>query len=153
MRYYFYTLNEEVYHENKSIDKMLELEDELLVKASNTNNKKEIALFMHGVSLSHKIRHDRSELSKRYEFQNGQDARKFRRYGVKEIDKEVYDLILEDDKKIVSGFNQKTLDLMDKFGHKEDGWHFPFYVDAENKSHLKWKLKQMFSEYKQFILK
>jgi hypothetical protein len=63
------------------------------------------------------------------------------------------DKIVEDDKRIVSSFNKKTLNLMDKFGHKKDGWHFPFYVDAESRSHLKWRLKQMFPEYKEFIFK
>jgi len=132
---------------------LLKLEDELLAKASKTNNKNEKAWFLHGVSLSQKNRHIRREASKKYEFQNGQDARNFRRYGVKEITEEVYNQILEDEKRIVSGFNHKTLDLMDEFDHRKDGWHFPFYVDVENKSHLKWKLKQMFPEYKQFILK
>ena len=108
---------------------------------------------MSGVAQSHELKYNRNKYNEQYEFQNGQDARYFRRYGVKEIDEETYNQITEDDRRIVLSFNQKTLYLMDKFGHRKDGWHFPFYVDAESRSHLKWKLKQMFPEYEEFIFK
>jgi uncharacterized protein YneR len=143
MRYYFYTLNKEHRPEDRVLEK------ELLTKSSNTNDKELFSWYMLAVAQLQKLRKRDEE----YEFQNGQDVRYFVRYGVKEINEETYNQIVEDDIRIVSGFNQKTLDLMNKFGHRKDGWHFPFYVDAESRSHLKWKLKQMFPEYKEFIFK
>jgi hypothetical protein len=143
MRYYFYTLNKEHRPEDRVLEK------ELLTKSSNTNDKELFSWYMIAVAQLQKLR----KRDEQYEFQNGQDARYFVRYGVKEINEETYNQIVEDDIRIVSGFNQKTLDLMNKFGHRKDGWHFPFYVDAESRSHLKWKLKQMFPEYKEFIFK
>lgn len=151
--YYFYTLNEDRTPSCEIMDDIEKLETELLNKASKTEDKKLQAWYMHGVGMSHRLKNDRIRNREAFEFQNGQDARYFVRYGVKEIDEEDYNRIVEDDKRIVSRFNEKTLKLMDKFNHRKDGWHFPFKVEAESKGHLKWKLKQMFPEYSEFILK
>ena len=120
MRYYFYTLNEQREPEDKTTDKIEELEGELLKKASKTEDKELIAWYMSGVAQSHELKYNRNKYNEQYEFQNGQDARYFRRYGVKEIDEETYNQITEDDRRIVLSFNQKTLYLMDKFGHRKD---------------------------------
>lgn len=85
--------------------------------------------------------------SEEFEFQNGQDARYFTRYGVKEVDEEGYNRIVEDDVRITKSFNEKTLGLMDKFNHRKDGWHFPFCIEVESKSHLRWKLNEMYPDY------
>lgn len=152
MRYYFYTLNKVEYPEDKILNDVQRLEGELLEKASKTNDPKEKAWYLHGVMFGHEVKHDRYTSNKKYELQNGQDIRFFSRYGVKETDEEGYNQIVEDDKRIVKSFNEKTLRLLSEFNQRTDGWHFPFYVDAESKSHLRWILNKMFPEYDTFIL-
>lgn len=74
------------------------------------------------------------------------------RYGIKEITEEGYNIIVDDEKRIVKNLNEKSLKLLKKFDHRTDGRHFPFTVEAENKGHLKWILKKMFPDYTDFIL-
>jgi len=151
--YFFYTLNKQRTPTDKNMEEIHKTERELLKKASETKDKQLQSWYMHGVAMSHGLKNDRMLRSEQYQFQNGQDARYFVRYGVKEIHEKDFLEIEADEERIVKSFNEKTLKLMDDFGHRKDGWHFPFSIDAESKSHLKWKLKQMFPDFEEFIFK
>lgn len=63
-----------------------------------------------------------------YILQNGVDVRRFREEGIKEISKEDYDRIVEDDKRIVASRNEKSKKLIAKYLPKdfENSWHRPF---------------------------
>lgn len=146
-KYYFYTLNKEQTPSDKIMDDVERLETELLDKSSKTKDKELKSWYMYGVAMSHDLKNNRRRNREEFEFQNGQDARYFVRYGVKEIDENSYNCIVEDDKRIVSSFNDKTLKLMEKYNHRKDGWHFPFIIEANDRSHLKWILKNKYPNY------
>ena len=142
--HFFYVLNKVEYPE-----KIIEYDEYLIDSQLNfLKNKDTLGLIITSSAIN-----DSMDFNESYLLPNGQDVRYFTRYGVKEIsEEEGFNEIVEDDKRIVKRFNNKTIELLNKFGHRTDGWHFPFKVEAESKSHLIWKLKKMFPNYSEFIL-
>ena len=138
--YYFYTLNGVQYPE-----KIIKY-DEYLKENLEKYIKEKDALGLKIVSgaIESQEQYDKRE--------NGQNARYLSRYGVTEITEETYNIIVNDEQRIVKNLNEKSLKLLNKFGHRTDGWHFPFTVEAQSKSHLKWLLRKMFPDYTEFIL-
>lgn len=59
------------------------------------------------------------------------DARYFKGNGVKEITKESYDWIIEEDKRIVSNRSEKDKKLIAEYLPKDfkNAWHRPFFVN------------------------
>ncbi len=141
--YYFYTLNGVQYPE-----KIIKY-DEYLKENLEKYIKEKDAL---GLTIVSNAIESQEQYDKRDSLQNGQNARYLSRYGVTEITEETYNIIVNDEQRIVKNLNEKSLKLLNKFGHRTDGWHFPFTVEAQNKSHLKWLLKKMFPDYTEFIL-
>ena len=141
--YYFYTLQGEEYPE-----KIIK-HDEYLRENLEKYIKEKDAL---GLKIVSGAIESQEHYHKRDSLQNGQNARYLKRYGVKEVTEETYNIIVDDEKRIVKNLNEKSLKLLNKFGHRTDGWHFPFTVEAESKGHLKWLLKKMFPDYTEFIL-
>ena len=138
--YYFYTLNGVQYPE-----KIIKY-DEYLKENLEKYIKEKDAL---GLTIVSNAIESQEQYDKR---ENGQNARYLSRYGVTEITEETYNIIVNDEQRIVKNLNEKSLKLLNKFGHRTDGWYFPFTVEAQNKSHLKWVLKKMFPNYTEFIL-
>lgn len=142
--HFFYVLNKVEYPE-----KIIEYDEYLRDSQLDfIKNKDTLGLIITSSAID-----DSMDFNESYLLPNGQDVRYFTRYGVKEIDEEGFNEIAEDDKRIIKRFNNNTIELLNKFGHKTDGWHFPFKVEATSKSHLIWKLKKMFPNYNEFILK
>ena len=141
--YYFYTLQSDEYPE-----KIIK-HDEYLRENLEKYIKEKDAL---GLEIVSGTIHSQKSFDKVDSLQNGQNARYLKRYGVKEVTEETYNIIVDDEKRIVKNLNEKSLKLLNKFGHRTDGWHFPFTVEAQSKGHLKWLLKKMFPDYTEFIL-
>ncbi len=139
--YYFYTLNEERLpkYEIDFYKKVNKLEEEALAK----NN-------LGSVLLIHQYKNFFHEESEKFELQNGQDARFLVRYGCKEVSKDIYEAIKEDDHRIVKSFDERSIFLLKQFNHRTDGWHFPFKVEAKNRLELRRKLKSMFPKFEEF---
>jgi len=146
-KYYFYTLNEERNPSDKIMDDVERLETELLDKCSKTRDKALKSWYMSGVAMSHELKNNRIQNREKYELQNGIDVRFFKRYGLKEITEESYNEIKTDDERIVKSFNEKTRSLLLQYNHPIDGWHFPLIIEANDRSHLKWILKNKYPDY------
>lgn len=69
--------------------------------------------------------------SEAFELQNGCDVRRFQERGVKEISKEIYDRIVEDDIRIVANRNEQSKYLIEKFLPEDfkNAWHRPFMTE------------------------
>lgn len=85
---------------------------------------------------------------------NGIDVRNLQFTGeIKEISEESYNLIVEDDKRIMANMSDKTKKLLLGFGFDLDGWHRPFKVEAKNKIYLKSVLKRKLGYSPKIIFK
>ena len=71
------------------------------------------------------------ERAEEFELQNGCDVRRFQEDGIKEISKESYNTIIEDDKRIVASRTEKSKKLIEQYlpADFENGWHRPFKIE------------------------
>ena len=141
--YYFYTLNGVQYPE-----KIIKYDEYLKENLEKYIKEKDVL----GLEIVSDAIQSQKSFDEVDSLQNGQNARYLSRYGIKEVTEETYNIIVDDEKRIVKNLNEKSLKLLKKFDHRTDGWHFPFTVEAESKGHLKWLLKKMFPDYTEFIL-
>ena len=141
--YYFYTLNGVQYPE-----KIIKYDEYLKENLEKYIKEKDVL----GLEIVSDAIQSQKSFDEVDSLQNGQNARYLSRYGIKEITEETYNVIVKNEQRIVKNLNEKSLKLLNKFGHRTDGWYFPFTVEAQSKGHLKWLLKKMFPDYTEFIL-
>lgn len=140
--FYFYVLHDSKVNNKYNFDYLETVKRAFLIKSTRL------------LTLANNVKDLREKMDEKYLLDNGIDVRELYFTGeIKEISKESYDMIVEDDKRILANMSEKSKNLLLQFGFDLDGWHRPFMIEAKNKSYLKTALKRKFGELPTIIFK